>query len=87
LVRNGKSMQLSIVISKEGAGEARITSHSCLVDLVHFLNLMGVNNWNMYDKGPARLESNGPDLYVAIGPLIPQDLKIFLKQAKSFLEK
>lgn len=79
-------MQLCVVISKIGAGEARITTDSPLDDIVRFLNLLGVTGWDLYDKGTARLEVNGPDLYVAIGPTSPHDLRIFLKQARSFID-
>ncbi|TSK07829.1 MAG: hypothetical protein FPO08_00500 [Geobacter sp.] len=73
-------MQLAIVLSKNGAGEARITSTSGVDEIVHFLSVFGVSGWNLYDKGTARLESNGPDLYIAIGPVNSQDVKDFLKQ-------
>ena len=76
-------MVLSIVISKaEGSKKARITSNSGIDDLLDFLNLLGADGWELYDKGAARLESNGCDLYVAIGPRNYRDRKKFLKQAR-----
>jgi len=77
-------MLLCIVISKARTGEARITTYSPLDDILIFLSLLGVNGWELYDKGSARLEANGSNLYVAIGPSNPQDLRMFLKKAKSF---
>lgn len=78
-------MQLSIVISKAGAGEARMTSDSDLGNIVQILNLLGVQGWNLYNKGTmARLEVNRSDIYVAVGPSNPQDLTEFLKEAGSF---
>ena len=79
-------MQLSIVISRAGAGEARMASDSNLVDIVQVLHLLGVQGWDLYNKGAAaRLEVNRSDLYVAIGPPNHRDLKDFLKEAKSFI--
>ena len=79
-------MQLSIVISRAGVGEARMASDSDLGDIVQVLNLLGVQGWNLYNKGAAaRLEVNRSDLYVAVGPPNNSALKEFLKEARSFI--
>lgn len=82
-------MVLSIVISisrADGPKEGRITSNSCLGDLLHFFTLLGADRWEIYDKGTTRLESNGCDVYVAIGPRHRGDREKFLNQAKSYTE-
>jgi len=78
-------MVLSIVISKaDGPKEARITSNSELDDILDFMNLLGAEGWEVYDKSDTRLESNGRDLYVAIGPRNSRDRGKFLKQARLY---
>jgi len=85
-------MVLSLVMSKadgaDGPKEARITSNSGIDDLLLFLNLLGVEDWELQDKGSAaRLESNGSELYVAIGPCHPRDRNKFLEQARLYVER
>lgn len=76
-------MQLSIVISKVGAGEARLISSSSLEEILLFLRLLGVSGWGLYDKGASRLEVNESEVYVGIGPNCPADFPRFMEIAKS----
>lgn len=81
-------MFLSIAISKayaDGPKEARITSNSGLEDLLLFLYILGADRWELWDKGASMLESNGPDLYISIGPRNPRDRQKFLEQARSYV--
>lgn len=79
-------MQLSIVLSKAGEGEARIISNSSLDDIVRFFDLLGISGWDLYHKGTTRLEANGPYLYLAVGPSDPGDFREFLEKARSFID-
>jgi hypothetical protein len=78
-------MRLCIVISKAGGGEARITSDSDLNDILRFLRLLGVNGWDLSNKGTPKLETNGPHVYVAIGPPSPEYSKISINRGRSLL--
>lgn len=80
-------MFLAIAISKanvDGPKEATIVSNSGIENILHFFNVLGTDNWELWDKGASMLESNGPDLYVSIGPRNPRDRLKFLEQARSF---
>lgn len=74
-------MIISIVAAKAHAKEVRIRTDSKLEDVLDFLKVLGIADWNLNSKGTVSLESNGPDLFVALGPLKVVDKKKFLTKA------
>lgn len=80
-------MTLSIVVSKAGAKESRISTDTGLKDVLDFFKLLGVADWNLLDKGAVALEFNGSVLFIAVGPLNRVDKKAFLAQAVACLRQ
>ena len=81
-------MKLVIVASKGLQREVgRVYTDSSLADILVFLGLLGINEWELDMKGDVRLYFNGPELYVAVGPSSSLESKEFLKQAKDVTKK
>ena len=80
-------MILSIVVSRSGAKDSRINTDSGLEEVLTLLMHLGVADWNLHDKGVVTIESNGLDLFVAVGPLMSVDNMAFLAQAVACLRQ
>lgn len=67
-------MKLAIVVSKGPENEVgRIYSNSKISDILKFLKLLGVQDWESDTKGRVQVYSNKSDLYLAIGPVDRHD--------------
>lgn len=76
-------MKLVLVISKGKQNDVcRISTESPVSDVIHFLTLLGVENWELDSKASARLYYNGPNYYVAIGPANSSEEADFLKRIR-----
>ena len=74
-------MKLAVVVSKGEQNEVgRIYTDSPVADVLRLLELLGAKEWELTTEGPACLFYNGPDVYVAVGPLSSRDEKSFLKK-------
>jgi hypothetical protein len=81
LTAERRPMKLAIVLSKGMENEeVRILTDSPVYDVIRFLKMLGIEKWELDTKGPPRLYYNGPDLYVAVGPLYSREEKCFLRR-------